>query len=80
MTAKNKKLLSENDPLLTPKGVVEDLNNLGLRMSMSWFEKLVAADKGPPIDCYWGRTPMRKRSSARAWAEERMRSAQNQAA
>jgi hypothetical protein len=80
MTEKDEKLLSEDDPLLTPKGVVEDLRSVGLTISPSWFEKLVAAGKGPPIDGYWGRTPMRKRSKARAWAEERMRRAQKQAA
>jgi hypothetical protein len=66
-------LLSEEDPLLTPKGVVEHLRSLGLPISASWFEKLCQADKGPPIDAYWGRRPMRKRSRVRAWAEERMR-------
>jgi hypothetical protein len=69
-------LLSEDDPLLTPKGVVADLRSVGLPISPSWFEKLCQADKGPPIDCYWGRRPMRKRSRVRAWAEERMKVAQ----
>jgi hypothetical protein len=72
--AQDEKLLNEDDPLLTPKGVVEDLGSVGLITSPSWFEKLVAAGKGPPIDGYWGRTPMRKRSRVRKWAEERMKS------
>ena len=80
MLANNSTLLDADDPLLTPKDSVADLNSFGLKISTSWFEKLCAANEGPPIDCYWGRRPMRKRSTLRKWAEERMRAAQKQAA
>ena len=65
-------LLSEDDPLLSPKAMLDDLKCCGLGMSKSWYEKLHADGKGPPVDCYWGRTPMRKRSTGRKWAQERM--------
>jgi hypothetical protein len=66
-------LVSEDDPLLTSKDVIADLRSVGLPISASWFEKLREADKGPPVECYWGRRPMWKRSRVRAWAEVRMR-------
>lgn len=65
-------LIDDKDPLLPPADCVSDLKKVGLRMSPSWFEKLCKANLGPPIDCYWGRAPMRKRSTLRQWAEERM--------
>ena len=73
---KNSELLSDTDPLLTPKGAAEDLRKCGCRISASWFEKLSARGEGPPIDGWWGRTPMRKRSTVRAWAERRMQARQ----
>jgi hypothetical protein len=65
-------LIDDKDPLLPPADCVSDLRKVGLRMSPSWFEKLCKAGQGPSIDCYWGRAPMRKRSTLRKWAEERM--------
>jgi hypothetical protein len=80
VSAAGSTLLSEDDPLLTSKSAVAYLRSLGLPISPSWFEKLCQADNGPPIECYWGRRPMRKRSRVRAWAEQRMQAARTTAA
>jgi hypothetical protein len=72
MTGTISTLLSEDDPLLTSKDVIADLKSVGLPISPSWFEKLREAGKGPPVQCYWGRRPMWKRSRVRAWAIDRM--------
>jgi hypothetical protein len=74
MLQNDNRLLSEVDPLLTREGVVEDLRSLGLPISLSWLEKLSMAGRGPDVECYWGRRPMSRRSRARAWAEDRMKS------
>ena len=66
-------LINETDPLLPAKGLVEDVNRLGFRISPSWFEKLCADGKGPEPDGYWGRSPLWKRSTGRAWVEQRLR-------
>lgn len=74
MLAQSKEhLLNEDDPLLTMDGVVEELNKQNLPTSRSWLEKLVVAREGPKVDCYWGRRPMWKRSTARAWALSRLK-------
>ncbi len=73
MLKNDRKLLNEDDPLLTPDASIDDLRSVGLPISPSWFEKLCQAGKGPPVDCYWGRRPMRKRSNLRKWAEDRMK-------
>jgi hypothetical protein len=67
-------LIKEDDPLLTRKGVHEYINiDLELPMSFPWLEKLALDGKGPPIECYWGKYPMSRRSRVREWAEKRMR-------
>ena len=70
---KDDRLLTLDDPLLTPHGSIQELKSYGLPISASWFEKLCLASKGPPVDCYWGRRPMRKRSTLRNWAAKRMK-------
>jgi hypothetical protein len=80
MTEKFSTLLNEDDPLLTSKDVVADLRSVGLPISPSWFEKLCQADRGPPVECYWGRRPMWRRSRVRGWAVERMKALPEQAA
>jgi hypothetical protein len=66
-------VLSETDPVLPPGPMLDYLRRCGFPISKSWYEKLHAENQGPPVDCYWGRTPMRKRSTARKWAQDRVR-------
>lgn len=80
MLADDSRLLDAEDPLLTSRGVIEDLRSVGLPISLSWFEKLCQAGEGPIADCRWGRRPMWKRSSARAWAAKRMTTSHGEAA
>jgi hypothetical protein len=68
------RLLDENDPLLTREAVVDDLRGLGLPLSFSRLEKLCMAGEGPPVECWWGKRPLSRRSKSRAWAEERLKS------
>ena len=73
MPNKDDPLIIDDDPLLTRKAAVEYLNNdLNLPMSFPWFEKLALDGQGPPIECYWGKYPMSRRSRIRKWAEARM--------
>src|SRR5262249_50414499 len=73
MTEKLSTLLSEDDPLLTSKDVIAYLRRLTLPPSPSWLEKLGQGDRGPPVECYWGRRPMWRRSRIGTWAVERMK-------
>jgi hypothetical protein len=67
--------LDDADPLLTRKAVVADLCSVGIPLSFSRLEKLCMVGEGPPVDCYWGKRPLTRRSNARKWAQERMASA-----
>ena len=80
MLEKDGQMLSEADPLLTREALAEYLRKLGLPISISWLEKLYGAEGegGPPIECYWGRRPMTRRSQARAWAQDRLRKNEEQ--
>ena len=71
--AENGNLLNDADPLLTRSEIVGDLRDLGVPISASKFEKLCMAGLGPPVECYWGKRPLTRRSHGRAWAERRMR-------
>lgn len=73
MADKDDFLLKDDDPLLTRSGVVQDLRSVGVPISESRMEKLCMAGQGPPVDCYWGKRPLTRRSKGRAWAEERMK-------
>ena len=68
-------LFSENDPLLTRSSLGGELRALGVPISDSTLEKLCMLGQGPPVDCYWGKRPLTRRSNARKWAEKRMASA-----
>ena len=65
-------LIVEGDPLLTRRGAVEYLRGLGVPISFAWYERLALSGRGPPVDGYWGRFPMSRRSRVREWAEARM--------
>lgn len=66
-------ILNDKDPLLTRAAIVEDLRGLGVPISDSKFEKLCMAGLGPPVDCYWGKRPLTRRSKGRSWAVGRMK-------
>ena len=71
----DRETLDDVDPLLTRKAVVADLCSVDIPLSFSRFEKLCMLGEGPPVDCYWGKRPLTRRSNVRKWAEERMASA-----
>lgn len=73
--ADRSEILDDTDPLLTRAAIAEDLRGVGVPISDSKLEKLCMGGQGPPVDCYWGKRPLTRRSNARKWAEERMASA-----
>lgn len=67
-------LFNDDDPLLTRSSLARELRSLGVPISDSTLEKLCMLGEGPPVDWYWGKRPLTRRSNARRWAEQRLAS------
>jgi hypothetical protein len=66
-------------PLLTRDALLEELNERGYKISLSYWRKinLPSVNAGPPVAKWWGKRPLHDLDAALAWVESRCSSSRS---